>query len=44
MELKREVARKAAFSRNDKPIPEKQISEWEEQEIEKSKLVRDLIS
>ena len=29
MELKREVAKKAANSRNDKPIPEKLIDEWE---------------
>jgi len=39
IDLKREVAKKAAFSRNDKPIPEKQIDEWEELEIEKSKMV-----
>lgn len=30
MDLKREVARKAAYSRTDKPIPESRISEWEE--------------
>lgn len=29
MELKKEVARKAQFSRNDKTISEKQIEEWE---------------
>lgn len=40
MELKREVARKAAFSRTDKPIPEKMIDEWEERELEKNKIVR----
>ena len=39
MELKREVARKAAFSRTDKPIPEKMIDEWEERELEKNKIV-----
>jgi len=33
MELKREVAKKAAFSRTDKPIPDKMIAEWEEKEI-----------
>lgn len=37
MELKREVAKKAANSRNDKPIPERQIEDWEEKEIEKDK-------
>lgn len=40
MELKREVARKAAFSRTDKPIPEKMIDEWEERELEKNKIVQ----
>lgn len=39
MELKREVARKAAYSRTDKPIPEKMIDEWEERELEKNKIV-----
>ncbi len=39
LELKREVAKKAAFSRNDKPIPEKQIQEWEDREMEKGKIV-----
>ena len=39
MELKREVAKKAAFSRTDKPIPDKMIEEWEEREIEKNKHV-----
>lgn len=36
MELKREVSRKAAFSKTDKPIPEKKIQEWEELEYAKS--------
>ena len=39
MELKREVAKKAAFSRTDKPIPEKQIEEWENLELQKNKEV-----
>lgn len=39
MELKREVAKKAAFSRTDKPIPDKMIAEWEEKEIQKNKEV-----
>ena len=39
MELKREVAKKAAFSRTDKPIPERQIIEWEDIEFEKNKEV-----
>jgi hypothetical protein len=30
MDLKREVARKAAYSRTDKPIPDMRISEWED--------------
>lgn len=42
MELKREVAKKAAFSRTDKPIPEKQIDEWEERELEKNKILQEL--
>lgn len=42
MELKREVARKAAFSRTDKPIPEKMIDEWEERELEKNKIVKNV--
>ena len=37
MELKREVARKASFSRTDKPIPEHKILEWEEFEMQKNK-------
>merc|ERR1711976_633956 len=36
MELKREVSRKAAFSKTDKPINEKKIQEWEELEYAKS--------
>lgn len=44
MELKREVARKAAFSRTDKPINEKQIDDWEEKELEKNKNVRLIIN
>jgi len=36
-DLKREVAKKAAYSRNDKPIPDKTIQEWEDKEVEKSK-------
>lgn len=43
MELKREVARKAAFSRTDKPIPEKQIDEWEERELDKNKIVTNIL-
>ena len=39
LELKREVAKKAAFSRNDKAIPEKQIEEWESKEMEKGQTV-----
>ena len=30
MDLKREVARKAAYSRTDRAIPETRISDWEE--------------
>ena len=37
MELKREVAKKASYSRNDKPIPESLIEQWEEKEVEKNK-------
>ena len=44
MELKREVARKAAFSRTDKPINEKQIDDWEEKELEKNKNVKLIIN
>ena len=33
MELKREVARKATYSRTDKPIPEQKILDWEELEM-----------
>ena len=40
MELKREVSRKAAFSKTDKPIGEKKITEWEELEYAKSQDVR----
>ena len=36
MELKREVAKKAADSRTDKPIPERKIDEWEEEELKKN--------
>ena len=39
MELKREVAKKAAYSRTDKGIPEKKIDDWEEKELEKNKIV-----
>ena len=39
MELKREVSRKAAFSKTDKPINEKKIQEWEELEYAKSQEV-----
>lgn len=39
IELKREVARKAAFSRTDKPIPDKMIEEWEVKEIAKNREV-----
>jgi hypothetical protein len=39
IELKREVAKKAAFSRTDKAIPDKMIDEWEEKEIDKNKFV-----
>ncbi|CAD8144747.1 unnamed protein product [Paramecium pentaurelia] len=42
MDLKREVARKAAYSRTDKPIPESRISEWEEQESAKNKTLQEL--
>jgi hypothetical protein len=36
MELKREVAKKAVFSRTDKPIPDRTIDEWEHNEKEKN--------
>ena len=39
MELKREVSKKAAYSRTDKGIPERKIDEWEEKELEKNKIV-----
>jgi len=39
IELKREVAKKSAFSRTDKAIPEKMIDDWEEKEIDKNKLL-----
>lgn len=39
MDLKREVCKKAAYSRTDKPIPEKKIEEWEDRENAKSKEV-----
>jgi hypothetical protein len=40
MDLKREVCKKAAYSRTDKPIPEKKIEEWEDRENFKSKEVQ----
>ncbi|EAR85013.1 hypothetical protein TTHERM_00529650 (macronuclear) [Tetrahymena thermophila SB210] len=42
LELKREVAKKAANSRTDKPIPEQQINEWEKAELQKSKELQEL--
>ena len=39
MELKREVAKKAVFSRTEKPIPEKVIQDWEDREQFKNKNV-----
>jgi myosin heavy subunit len=39
MELKREVSKKAAYSKTDKQIPEKLIQTWEETENEKSQEV-----
>ena len=40
LELKREVAKKAAFSRNnDKPLSDKQIEDWETREMDKAKNV-----
>lgn len=42
MELKREVAKKAVFSRTEKPIPEKIIMEWEEREHTKNKNLQEL--
>lgn len=39
IELKREVAKKAVFSRTEKPIPEKIIIEWEEKEAGRNKQV-----
>eukprot|EP00825_Cyclidium_porcatum_P034120 TRINITY_DN3598_c0_g1_i2.p1 TRINITY_DN3598_c0_g1~~TRINITY_DN3598_c0_g1_i2.p1 ORF type:complete len:604 (+),score=153.65 TRINITY_DN3598_c0_g1_i2:143-1954(+) len=42
MELKKEVARKAQFSRNDKTISEKQIEEWEQYELDKGKILQEL--
>lgn len=36
MELKREVAKKAVFSRTDKPMNKEQIAEWEKKEKEKN--------
>lgn len=35
--LKREVSKKAAYSKTDKPIPEKEIFEWEQQEAAMSR-------
>ena len=37
VDLKREVAKKAVFSRTEKPIPEKIIVDWEERESTKNK-------
>jgi len=42
MDLKREVCKKAAYSRTDKPIPEKKIEEWEDRENSKSKELQSL--
>lgn len=39
MELKREVAKKAVFSRTDKPMAKEQIAEWEKKEKEKNIIV-----
>lgn len=39
MQLKREVSLKAAFSKTDKGIPIKDITEWEEAEFLRSKQV-----
>ena len=36
MELKREVAKKAVFSRTDKPIPDRTIEDWENDENSKN--------
>jgi hypothetical protein len=43
VELKREVAKKAVFSRTEKPIPEKIIVDWEDRESTKNKLVNYLM-
>jgi hypothetical protein len=37
--LKREVSKKAVFSRTEKPIPERTIDEWEENEGRRNKYV-----
>ena len=37
IELKREVSKKAVFSRTEKPIPERTIDEWEENEGRRNK-------
>ena len=39
MELKRELSKKAAYSKTDNPIPQAEIDRWEDIEYEKSKTV-----
>ena len=42
MELKKEVAKKAANSRTDKPIDPKQIEAWQQKEQERTKQLQGL--
>jgi hypothetical protein len=42
MELKREVAKKAANSRTDKPIDPKLIEDWQIREAEKTRTLQGL--
>jgi len=42
IELKREVSKKAVFSRTEKPIPERTIDEWEENEGRRNKYLQEL--
>lgn len=42
VELKREVAKKAVFSRTEKPIPEKVIVDWEDRESTKNRGLQEL--
>lgn len=42
MELKREVAKKAVFSRTDKPIPDRTIEDWENDENSKNTKISEM--